>query len=327
VSNTGGRTATSPAKNYTPPALEPEHEAKTTPLAPDAPRMGPTSDNALGKIRITNVRLKEGNGYTVNDLELFYADSAAGCTAPGNPVAFNNGDRADFDLGPLTPGSTMTFYFCQRGKKDDGSYVWSPVTAASGTVGNGQRSGPDDDDDDNTPIPNFTLNAAPDVTNVTLSWTTPGGVSIKEGRVWIEGMEGATRQRFSGALTSVVINDLQPVHEYTAALELESTGGAHRVVKTTFKTGESIHNFNATFTGETNCPNGQECGSMTLTATRASQFQSGLTLVCAVKTGRPVQQTEFRFTRETPSIPGILTEATTGLELSAKPPVVSCRVE
>jgi len=281
----------------------------------------------VGTMRLPNVRLKEGNGYTVNDLELFYADSAAGCTAPGNPVAFNNGDRADFDLGPLTPGSTMTFYFCQRGKKDDGSYVWSPVTAASGTVGNGQRSGPDDDDDDNTPIPNFTLNAAPDVTNVTLSWTTPGGVSIKEGRVWIEGMEGATRQRFSGALTSVVINDLQPVHEYTAALELESTGGAHRVVKTTFKTGESIHNFNATFTGKTNCPNGQECGSMTLTATRASQFQSGLTLVCAVKTGRPVQQTEFRFTRETPSIPGILTEATTGLELSAKPPVVSCRVE
>ena len=324
VSNTGGRTATSPAKNYTPPALEPEHEAKTTPLAPDAPRMGPTSDNALGKIRITNVRLKEGNGYTVNDLELFYADSAAGCTAPGNPVAFNNGDRADFDLGPLTPGSTMTFYFCQRGKKDDGSYVWSPVTAASGTVGNGQRSGPDDD---NTPIPSFTLNAAPDVTNVTLSWTTPGGVSIKEGRVWIEGMEGATRQRFSGALTSVVINDLQPVHEYTAVLELESTGGAHRVVKTTFKTGESIHNIDATFNGKTNCPNGQECGSMTLTATRASQFQSGLTLVCTVKTGRPVQQTEFRFTRDTPSIPGILTEATTGPELLAKPPVVSCRVE
>ncbi|MCB6402691.1 Ig-like domain-containing protein [Schaalia odontolytica] len=324
VSNTGGRTATSPAKNYTPPALEPEHEAKTTPLAPDAPRMGPTSDNALGKIRITNVRLKEGNGYTVNDLELFYADSAAGCTAPGNPVAFNNGDRADFDLGPLTPGSTMTFYFCQRGKKDDGSYVWSPVTAASGTVGNGQRSGPDDD---NTPIPSFTLNAAPDVTNVTLSWTTPDGVSIKEGRVWIEGMEGATRQRFSGALTSVVINDLQPVHEYTAVLELESTGGAHRVVKTTFKTGESIHNIDATFNGKTNCPNGQECGSMTLTATRASQFQSGLTLVCTVKTGRPVQQTEFRFTRDTPSIPGILTEATTGPELLAKPPVVSCRVE
>ena len=327
VSNTNGDTATSPG--YVIPVVvhEDPTPAKTTPLAPDAPRLGPPSDNALGKLRISNARLKEGNGYTVNDLELFYADSAAGCTAPGNPVAFNNGDRADFDLGPLTPGSTMTFYFCQRGKKDDGSYVWSPVTAASGTVGNGQRSGPDDDDDDNTPIPNFTLNAAPDVTNVTLSWTTPGGVSIKEGRVWIEGMEGATRQRFSGALTSVVINDLQPVHEYTAALELESTGGAHRVVKTTFKTGESIHNFNATFTGETNCPNGQECGSMTLTATRASQFQSGLTLVCAVKTGRPVQQTEFRFTRETPSIPGILTEATTGLELSAKPPVVSCRVE
>ena len=324
VSNTGGRTATSPAKNYTPPALEPEHEAKTTPLAPDAPRMGPTSDNALGKIRITNVRLKEGNGYTVNDLEMYYQNSAEGCTTNGNPVAFNNGQTADFDLGPLDPGSTMTFYFCQRGKKDDGSYVWSPVTAASGTVGNGQRSGPDDD---NTPIPSFTLNAAPDVTNVTLSWTTPDGVSIKEGRVWIEGMEGATRQRFSGALTSVVINDLQPVHEYTAVLELESTGGAHRVVKTTFKTGESIHNIDATLNGKTNCPNGQECGSMTLTATRASQFQSGLTLVCTVKTGRPVQQTEFRFTRDTPSIPGILTEAITDKELNARDVVKSCRVE
>ncbi len=59
----------------------------------------------------------------------------------GAIVAFNNGDRGDFNIGPLTPGSTMTYYFCQRGKKDDGSYVWSPVVSASGTVGNGQRSG------------------------------------------------------------------------------------------------------------------------------------------------------------------------------------------
>ena len=80
--------------------LTPQPE-KTIPLAPDAPQLGPTSDNAAGTIRINNARLKEGNGYTVNDLELFYADSLPGCMAPGNPVRFNNGDRADFDLGPL----------------------------------------------------------------------------------------------------------------------------------------------------------------------------------------------------------------------------------
>ena len=325
VSNTGGRSATSPAKNYTPPALEPEHEAKTTPLAPDAPRMGPTSDNALGKIRITNVRLKEGNGYTVNDLELFYADSAAGCTAPGNPVAFNNGDRADFDLGPLTPGSTMTFYFCQRGKKDDGSYVWSPVTAASGTVGNGQRSGPDDDED--TTIPVFNVSVTPYINSASVSWTVPAGVNLAQASVWVKGMEGTTKQTFSGPMTSWTVSGLAPVNQYTVVVEMISAGGAHRQVEATFTTTEAAENIDATFNGKTTCANGQECGSMTLTAKRASQFGSGLTLVCTVSTGRPAQDTEFRFSRDTPSIPGILTEAITARELNARDVVKSCRVE
>ena len=66
---------------------------------------------------------------------------------------------------------------------------------------------------------------------------------------------------------------------------------------------------------------------MTLTAKRASQFGSGLTLVCTVSTGRPAQDTEFRFSRDTPSIPGILTEAITARELNARNVVKSCRVE
>ena len=325
VSNTGGRTATSPAKNYTPPALEPEHEAKTTPLAPDAPRMGPTSDNALGKIRITNVRLKEGNGYTVNDLEMYYQDSAEGCTTNGNPVAFNNGQTADFDLGPLTPGSTMTFYFCQRGKKDDGSYVWSPVTAASGTVGNGQRSGPDDDDD--TPIPVFNVSVTPYINSASVSWTVPAGVNPAQISVWVKGMEGSTKQTFSGPMTSWTVSGLAPVNQYTVVVEMVSAGGAHRQVEATFTTTEAAENIDATFTGKTTCANGQECGLMTLTAKRASQFGSGHTLVCTVSTGRPAQDTEFRFSRDTPSIPGILTEAITARELNARDVVKSCRVE
>ena len=326
VSNTGGRSATSPAKNYTPPALEPEHEAKTTPLAPDAPRLGPPSDNALGKLRIANARLKEGNGYTVNDLELFYADSAAGCTAPGNPVAFNNGDRGDFNIGPLTPGSTMTFYFCQRGKKDDGSYVWSPVVSASGTVGNGQRSGPDDDDD-NTPIPVFNVSVTPYINSAAVSWTVPAGVNLAQASVWVKGMEGTTKQTFTGPMTSWTVSGLAPVNQYTVVVEMVSTGGAHRQVEATFTTTEAAENIDAAFNGKTTCSNGQECGSMTLTAKRASQFGSGLTLVCTVSTGRPAQDTEFRFSRDTPSIPGILTEAITARELNARDVVKSCRVE
>ena len=325
VSNTNGDTATSPG--YVIPVVvhEDPTPAKTTPLAPDAPRLGPPSDNALGKLRVANARLKEGNGYTVNDLELFYADSAAGCTAPGNPVAFNNGDRGDFNIGPLTPGATMTYYFCQRGKKDDGSYVWSPVVSASGTVGNGQRSGPDDDED--TTIPVFNVSVTSYINSATVSWSVPSGVTIEQTNVWVKEMEGATKQKLSGPITSWAVQGLAPVNQYTAVVEMISKGGAHRTVEKTFKTTEAAENIDATFTGKTTCSNGQECGSMTLTAKRASQFGSGVTLICTVSTGRPAQDTEFRFSRDTPSIPGILTEAITARELNARNIVKSCRVE
>ena len=325
VSNTNGDTATSPG--YVIPAVVHEDPTppKTTPLAPDAPRLGPPSDNALGKLRVANARLKEGNGYTVNDLELFYADSAAGCTAPGNPVAFNNGDRGDFNIGPLTPGATMTYYFCQRGKKDDGSYVWSPVVSASGTVGNGQRSGPDDDED--TTIPVFNVSVTSYINSATVSWSVPSGVTIEQTNVWVKEMEGATKQKLSGPITSWAVQGLAPVNQYTAVVEMISKGGAHRTVEKTFKTTEAAENIGATFTGKTTCSNGQECGSMTLTAKRASQFGSGVTLICTVSTGRPAQDTEFRFSRDTPSIPGILTEAITAKELNARNIVKSCRVE
>ena len=325
VSNANGDTATSPG--YVIPAVVHEDPTppKTTPLAPDAPRLGPPSDNALGKLRVANARLKEGNGYTVNDLELFYADSAAGCTAPGNPVAFNNGDRGDFNIGPLTPGATMTYYFCQRGKKDDGSYVWSPVVSASGTVGNGQRSGPDDDED--TTIPVFNVSVTSYINSATVSWSVPSGVTIEQTNVWVKEMEGATKQKLSGPITSWAVQGLAPVNQYTAVVEMISKGGAHRTVEKTFKTTEAAENIDATFTGKTTCSNGQVCGSMTLTAKRASQFGSGVTLICTVSTGRPAQDTEFRFSRDTPSIPGILTEAITDKELNARDIVKSCRVE
>ena len=325
VSNTNGDTATS--SGYVIPAVVHEDPTppKTTPLAPDAPRLGPPSDNALGKLRIANARLKEGNGYTAADLELFYADSAAGCTAPGNPLRLNNGDRGDFDIGPLTPGATMTFYFCQRGKKDDGSYVWSPVTSASGTVGNGQRSR--DDDDDNTSIPVFNVSVTPYINSASVSWTIPAGVNPVQTSVWIKGMEGSTKQTFSGPMTSWAVQGLAPVNRYTVVVEMVGAGGTHRQVEATFTTTEAAENIDATFTGKTTCSNGQECGSMTLTAKRASQFGSGVTLICTVSTGRPAQDTEFRFSRDTPSIPGILTEAITARELNARDIVKSCRVE
>ena len=325
VSNTNGDTATSPG--YVIPVVvhEDPTPAKTTPLAPDAPRLGPPSDNALGKLRISNARLKEGNGYTVNDLELFYADSAAGCTAPGNPVAFNNGDRGDFDIGPLTPGATMTYYFCQRGKRGPNDYVWSPVVSASGTVGNGQRSGPDDDED--TTIPVFSVSVTPYINSASVSWTIPAGVNPVQTSVWIKGMEGSTKQTFSGPMTSWAVQGLAPVNQYTVVVEMVGAGGSHRQVEATFKTTEAAENIGATFTGKTTCSNGQECGSMTLTAKRASQFGSGVTLICTVSTGRPAQDTEFRFSRDTPSIPGILTEAITAKELNARNIVKSCRVE
>ena len=325
VSNTNGDTATSPG--YVIPVVvhEDPTPAKTTPLAPDAPRLGPPSDNALGKLRISNARLKEGNGYTVNDLELFYADSAAGCTAPGNPLRLNNGDRGDFDIGPLTPGATMTYYFCQRGKRGPNDYVWSPVVSASGTVGNGQRDGGGGDDDD--PIPVFSVSVTPYINSASVSWTIPGGVNPAQTSVWIKGMEGSTKQTFSGPMTSWTVQGLAPVNQSTVVVEMVSAGGTHRQVEATFTTTEAAENIDATFTGKTTCSNGQECGSMTLTAKRASQFGSGVTLICTVSTGRPAQDTEFRFSRDTPSIPGILTEAITARELNARNIVKSCRVE
>ena len=325
VSNTNGDTATSPG--YVIPVVvhEDPTPAKTTPLAPDAPRLGPPSDNALGKLRISNARLKEGNGYTVNDLELFYADSAAGCTAPGNPLRLNNGDRGDFDIGPLTPGATMTYYFCQRGKRGPNDYVWSPVVSASGTVGNGQRDGGGGDDDD--PIPVFSVSVTPYINSASVSWTIPAGVNPAQTSVWIKGMEGSTKQTFSGPMTSWTVQGLAPVNQYTVVVEMIGAGGSHRQVEATFTTTEAAENIDATFTGKTTCSNGQECGSMTLTAKRASQFGSGVTLICTVSTGRPAQDTEFRFSRDTPSIPGILTEAITARELNARNIVKSCRVE
>ena len=331
VSNAAGLSATSDVKTYAPPA--PEREAKTIPLAPDAPQLDTPADNASGKLRVSNARLKEGNGYTVNDLELFYADSEAGCKAPGNPVRLNNGDRGDFLVGDsLTPGSMMTYYFCQRGKKDDGSYVWSPVTAASGRVGDGKHDGDGggngggNGDGGSSPIPPFTVSAEPHTNSVKIVWTPPEGTSVKETNVWIKDVAN-TKQTFSGPMTEVTVSGLQPVHQYTAVVELVSTGGSHREVPVTFTTGESVDKIDASFTGMTACPNGQECGSMTLTASRASQFQRGKTLVCTVATGRPSQNTEFRFSQGTPSIPGILTESITAPELNARQVVKNCRGE
>ncbi len=323
VSNTNGDTATSPG--YVIPAVVHEDPTppKTTPLAPDVPNVSTPVNNDLGKLAVGNARLKEGNGYKAADLELFYADSAAGCTAPGNPVRFNNGDRADFHIGPLTPGATMTFYFCQRGKKDDGSYAWSPVVSATGVVGNGQRSRDDDDEQ----IPPFEVHATAGADSASASWTIPSGVAITETNVWIEGMEASTKQTVRGPLTQWWADDLKPVHEYTIIVQLIGSGGQHREVRTTVRTGELNANIDATFEGKMSCGNGQECGSMTLRAVNAQTFQSGLTLVCSVKTGRPASITEFRFSRDTPQITGILTEATTAAELLAKPPVTSCHVE
>ena len=331
VSNAAGLSATSDVKTYAPPA--PEREAKTIPLAPDAPQLDTPADNASGKLRVSNARLKEGNGYTVNDLELFYADSEAGCKAPGNPVRLNNGDRGDFLVGDsLTPGSMMTYYFCQRGKKDDGSYVWSPVTAASGRVGDGKHDGDGggngggNGDGGSSPIPPFTVSAEPHTNSVKIVWTPPEGTSVKETNVWIKDVAN-TKQTFSGPMTEVTVSGLQPVHQYTAVVALVSTGGAYREVEVTFTTGESVDKIDASFTGTTACPNGQECGSMTLTASRASQFQPGRTLVCTVATGRPTQNTEFRFSQGTQSIPGILTESITARELNARQVVKNCRGE
>ena len=329
VTNTQGESATSAPYSVTVPAPQPTPEPKTTPLPPDPPVVGPNPDNELGVIRISNARLKEGNGYKVSDLELYHAETAAACTTSGSFIPMNNGTRGDFDIHsnpPFTPGSTRTYYFCQRGKRGPNDYVWSPVVSAFGTVGNGQRDG---GGGDNTSIPVFDVSVTSYINSATVSWRVPKGVTIEQTNVWIKEMEGATKQEFSGPITSWAVSGLAPVNQYTVVVEMISDGGAHRTVEKTFKTTEAAENIDATFTGKTTCSNGQECGSMTLTAKRASQFGPGVTLVCKVKTGRPAQDTEFRFSRDTPSIPGILTEAINAREFNARARdiVKSCQVE
>ena len=319
VSNVEGRTATSAPKSFS-PILKPP--------TPDAPGLHTPPNNDVGKIRVTNARLREGNGYKAADLELFYADTPEKCKAPGNPVHFNNGDQADFDIGPLTPGATVTFYFCQGSKKGDDTYEWSGTVAVTGVVGNGQRSRDDDDD----PIPTFEVQATaryvrPNSWGVAASWSNPSGVEITQTNTWIEGLKDSTKQSWSGPLNNWWAEDLAPGHEYTIVVELIGKKGQHREVKTTVKTGDLADNVKATFEGAVTCPNGQPCGSMTLRAVNAPNYSSGVTLVCRVKTGRPSAITEFRFSRDNPQITGILTEATTGEELLAKPPVVDCRAE
>ena len=321
VSNVEGRTATSAPKSFAPPP--PPREPKGNVPTPDAPNMHTPDDNSWGNITVSNARLREGNGYKAADLELFYADTPEKCKAPGNPVHFNNSDQANFNIGPLNAGSTVTYYFCQRGKKDDGSYAWSGTVEVSGVVGTGQRSR----DDDNNSIPVFTIHATAGVDTASATWTNPSGVTIARTKVSLEGFNGPPNVDVEGPIDQWSARNLEPVHEYTLVVELTGSAGQHRTVKTTFKTGELNANIDASFEDATTCPNGQPCGSMTLRALRASHFQSGVTLVCKVKTGRPASITEFRFSRANPRITGILTEATTAADLLANPPVVECRAE
>ena len=320
VTNLQGESATSDTRTVTIPALTPVREPKTIPVAPDVPNVRTPINNDLGKLSVYGARVKEGNGFKAADLTLFYSDNPNGCNASANQVGLE-----DFNITHLQPGITITYYFCQRGTKDDGSYVWGPAVSATGTAGNGQRDGNGGDDDD--PIPVFSVSVTPYINSASVSWTIPAGVNPAQTSVWIKGMEGSTKQTFSGPMTSWTVQGLAPVNQYTVVVEMVSAGGTHRQVEATFKTTEAAENIDATFTGKTTCSNGQECGSMTLTAKRASQFGSGVTLICTVSTGRPAQDTEFRFSRDTPSIPGILTEAITARELNARNIVKSCRVE
>ena len=320
VTNLQGESATSDTRTVTIPALTPVREPKTIPVAPDVPNVRTPINNDLGKLSVYGARVKEGNGFKAADLTLFYSDNPNGCNASANQVGLE-----DFNITHLQPGITITYYFCQRGTKDDGSYVWGPAVSATGTAGNGQRDGGGGDDDD--PIPVFSVSVTPYINSASVSWTIPGGVNPVQTSVWIKGMEGSTKQTFSGPMTSWAVQGLAPVNQYTVVVEMVSAGGTHRQVEATFTTTEAAENIDATFTGKTTCSNGQECGSMTLTAKRASQFGSGVTLICTVSTGRPAQDTEFRFSRDTPSIPGILTEAITARELNARNIVKSCRVE
>ena len=332
VTNLQGESATSDTRTVTIPALRPAEEAKTTPLPPDPPGVGPNPENEFGVIRISNARLKEGNGYKASDLELYHAESAAACTTSGSLIPMNNGTRGDFDIHsdpPFAPGSMRTYYFCQRGKRGPNDYVWSSVVASSGTAGTGQRSRDDDDD----PIPTFEVQATASYVQknrswgVAASWSNPSGAEITQTNIWIEGLKDSTKQSWAGPLTNWWAEDLAPGHEYTIVVEVIGKNGQHREVRTTVRTGDLADNVKATFEGKVACGNGQECGSMTLRAVNASNYSSGVTLVCSVKTGRPSSVTQFRFSRDNPQITGILTEAVTAAELLAKPPVVDCRAE
>ena len=310
------------------PVPDPVEEPKTTPLPPDPPVVGPNPDNEFGVIRISNARLKEGNGYKASDLELYHAETAAACTTSGSFIPMNNGTRGDFDIHsdpPFAPGSTRTYYFCQRGKKDDGSFVWGPATAASGVVGNGQRDGGGGDAGDQ--IPTFVVQTSVSGTSVSAKLNTPGGVTIAKTEIWIAELEGSTKQTVVGPLTDWWAGDLPPGRDLTLVVQVTGTKGQHREVRTTFRTAEQPANIDASFEGQIACGNGQECGSMTLRAVNAQKFQSDVTIVCSVKTGRPATITEFRFSRDNPQVTGILTEATTAAELLAKHPVTACRAE
>ena len=318
VSNTNGDTATSPG--YVIPALVHEDltPPKTIPVAPDAPNVRTPINNEWGKLSVYGARVKEGNGFKAADLVLFYADSASGCTTGANEVKME-----EFNIGPLTAGTTMTYYFCQRGTKDDGSYVWGPTTAASGTVGNGQRDGGGGD----AQIPPFEVQTSVSGTSVSAKLNIPSGVPITETKIWIAELEGATRQTVVGPLTDWWASELPPGRDLTLVVQVTGSGGQHREVRTTFRSAENPINIDATFEGQMGCGNGQQCGSMTLRAVNAQKFQSGVTVVCTVRTGRPVTITEFRFSRDNPQVTGILTGAVTPQELLATHPVTSCRAE
>ena len=302
------------------PVPDPVEEPKTIPVAPDAPNVRTPINNEWGKLSVYGARVKEGNGFKAADLTLFYTHDPNGCNASANEVGME-----DFNIGTLTAGATMTYYFCQRGKKDDGSFVWGPTTAASGVVGNGQRDGGGGDAGDQ--IPTFVVQTSVSGTSVSAKLNTPGGVTIAKTEIWIAELEGTTKQTVVGPLTDWWAGDLPPGRDLTLVVQVTGTKGQHREVRTTFRTAEQPTSIDATFEGKMACGNGQECGSMTLHAVNAQKFQSDVTIVCSVKTGRPATITEFRFSRDNPQVTGILTEATTAAELLAKPPVTACHAE
>ena len=318
VSNTNGDTATSPG--YVIPALVHEDltPPKTIPVAPDAPNVRTPINNEWGKLSVYGARVKEGNGFKAADLTLFYTHDPNGCNASANEVKME-----DFNIGPLTAGTTMTYYFCQRGTKDDGSYVWGPATAASGVVGNGQRDGGGGD----AQIPPFEVQTSVSGTSVSAKLNIPSGVPITQTEIWIAELEGSTKQTVVGPLTDWWASNLPPGRDLTLVVHVTGSGGQHREVRTPFRSAENPINIDATFEGQMGCGNGQQCGSMTLRAVNAQKFQSDVTIVCTVRTGRPVTITEFRFSRDNPQVTGILTGAVTPQELLATHPVTSCRAE